>query len=119
MRRETEISRRLSIERLERRELLCGGTAAGIAGFQSAARSALFARAPAFGGAISKSDSSTAGSATDEATETHLFATLTDNSGVVVGTAFYETEVHGASTTQVLAIQVVGGAPQATYDVTV
>ena len=117
MARNARFNRRLRIENLERRELLCS-SAAGASGLQLAAQSALFARshtAPS----LTLGSPTTSSSASDEASETHLFTTLTNSSGVVVGTAFYETEVHGTTTTQELVISVVGAAANASYAVTV
>lgn len=111
-------NRRLHIEPLERRDLLCGGAATEIAGFQSAAQIALFARAHAAAGLAAASSSTDSGSE-DESSETHLFATLTGSSGTVVGTAAYELETNDANTTQVLVIRVIGGSANATYEVTV
>jgi hypothetical protein len=106
---------RFRLERLERRDLLCGTMAsqAAAAAAHSAAQAAPFAQAHT-AKAAAESDSSTA----DQSNETHLFATLTNSTGVVVGTAFYETEVHGTTTTQELLINVVGGAANASYTVT-
>jgi hypothetical protein len=112
-------NRRLHIEPLERRDLLCGGGAAGIAGFQGASQSALFSRAHTISAFAPASSSTDSGSESDESNETHLFATLTNSSGTVVGTAAYESEVNDSNTTQVLVIRVVGGAANATYEVTV
>jgi hypothetical protein len=120
---ETEMSqhpnnnRRLGIEPLERRDLLCGGAATGIAGFQSASQSALFARAPAASGLAAASRSTDSGSE-DESSQTHLFATLTDSSGTVLGAAAYESDVSDSPTTQVLVIRVIGSAANATYEIT-
>src|SRR5262245_21959585 len=112
-------NRRLRIEPLERRDLLCGGGAAGVAGFQAASQSALFSRAHAAAAFASASNSTGSGAEDNEANETHLFATLTDSSGTVVGTAAYESETNDSNTTQVLVIRVVGGAASATYEVMV
>jgi len=112
-------NRRLHIEPLERRDLLCGGAAAGIAGFQTASQSALFSRAHAAAAFASAPSSDDSGSESDESNETHLFATLTNSGGTVVGAAAYESETNGTNTTQVLVIRVAGGAANATYEVTV
>jgi len=77
----------------------------------------LFARAHAATGLAMASSTRDSGSS-DESSETHLFTTLTNSSGTVVGTAAYETEVNGSNTTQILAVGVVGGAANATYEVT-
>src|SRR5262245_58432623 len=94
-------TRKLHVEPLERRDLLCGGSAAGISGFQSAAQSALFARSHALSSLTTASSSNSSGSSEDESSETHLFATLTNSSGTVVGTAAYESETNDTNTTQV------------------
>ena len=112
-------TRKLHVEPLERRDLLCGGAGAGISGFQSAAQSALFARSHALSSLTTASSSNSSGSSEDESSETHLFATLTNSNTTVVGTAAYESETNGTNTTQVLMIRVVGGAANATYEVTV
>jgi hypothetical protein len=112
-------SRRLRIEPLERRDLLCGGAAAGIAGFQTASQSALFSRAHSADAFASAPGSTDSGSEDNESNETHLFATLTNNSGTIAGTAAYEAETNDSNTTGVLVIRVVGGAANATYEVTV
>jgi len=105
-------TRRLHIEPLERRDLLCGGAAVGIAGSQAASQSALFARSHA------AHVLATEFSAQDD--EAHqLFATLINSSGTVVGTAAYESETNDSNTTQVLVIRVVGGAARAGYEVTI
>ena len=104
---------RFRLERLERRDLLCSSMAS-TAGMQAAAQIASFAQSHTV-----KAASESGSSAADESSETHLFATLTNSSNVVVGTAFYETEVHGTTTTQELLVNVAGGAANASYAVTV
>jgi hypothetical protein len=119
MTQHSDNNRRLHIEPLERRDLLCGGgPAAGIADLQAAAQSALFARSHTFNFTPAASPANS-GSSEDESSETHLFATLTNNSGTVVGTAAYESETSDTNTTQVLVIRIIGGAANATYEVTV
>ena len=83
---------RFRLERLERRDLLCSTMAsqAAAAAAHAAAQAAPFAQAH-----TAKAAADSGSSAADESSETHLFATLTNSTGVVVGTAFYETEVHG------------------------
>jgi len=110
-------NRRLYFERLERRELLCSSTL-GTSILQSAAQSALFARAHSSNATATNSTTTNSGSS-DEASETHLFTTLTNSAGVVVGTASYETEVNGTTTAQKLVIDVAGAAANASYNVTV
>jgi hypothetical protein len=108
--------RQLHIERLERRELLCGSTL-GSSILQSAAQSALFANAHTVAtNTVAKK--STSGGGADESTNTYLFATLTNSSGEIVGTASFETEVDGTTTKQSLVISVVGATAGATYTVT-
>src|SRR5262249_48335470 len=52
--------------------------------------------------------------------ESHLFATLSDSSGTIVGTASFETDTNSSGTTsQKLVIAVVGAAASASYDVTI
>jgi hypothetical protein len=104
---------------LERRDLLCGGAAAGVSGVQSATQSALFARAHAANVAATAFHSTDSGASENESSETHLFTTLTNSSGTVVGTAAYESETNDTNTTQVLVIRVAGGSANATYEVTV
>jgi hypothetical protein len=113
MTRSARFIHRFRLERLERRDLLCSSMAA-TAGMQAAAQLAPFAQAHTV-----KAAADSGSSASDESSETHLFATLTSSSSVVVGTAFYETEVHGTTTTQELLINVAGGAANASYTVTV
>ena len=114
MARNMSFHRRLRIERLERRELLCSGMS-GTAGLQAGPQIAAMAVAH-----VSKATraGTVSNSSNDEASETHLFATLTDANNVVVGTAAYETEVHGTTTTQELSIKLAGAAANATYSVT-
>jgi len=119
MTQHSDNNRRLRVEPLERRDLLCGGSAGGIGGFQSAAQSALFARSHALSSLTTASSSTNSGSSEDESSETHLFATLTNSSGTVVGTAAYESETNDTNRTQVLVIRVVGAAANANYEVTV
>jgi large repetitive protein len=113
MTRNARFIHRFRLERLERRDLLCSSMAS-TAGMQAAAQIASFAQSHTV-----KAASEGGSSAADESSETHLFATLTNSSNLVVGTAFYETEVHGTTTTQELLVNVAGGAANASYAVTV
>jgi hypothetical protein len=113
MTRNARFIHRFRLERLERRDLLCSSMAslAAAASSHGSAQAASIAQPHAAASASSSS-------ASDESSETHLIATLTNSAGVVVGTAFYETEVHGTTTTQELLINVAGGAANASYTVT-
>src|SRR5262249_49922685 len=117
MKRHWSLHRRLNVERLEDRQLLCGvamtasvfhtgGSAAAVVG-----RSQLVTAS----NSIHANDSG----AGDESTETHLFTTLTNSSGEVVGTASFESKTDGTTTKQELLITVAGGAANASYAVTV
>jgi hypothetical protein len=110
------LNRRLRIERLERRELLCSAMV-GATASHAASQFALFSRGQ--NSAIVTNSNSTTNGVSDEANETHLFATLTNSSGAVVGTVGYESEVNGSTTTQKLLISVVGAAANASYDVSI
>ena len=116
MARNTHFNRRLHVEPLERRELLCSGTA-GTASVQAGSQLAAFARSHAAVAAVASSSHTESGSE-DESAETHLFATLTNSSGTVVGTAAFESETDGTNTNQKLVITVLGAAANATYEVT-
>src|SRR5215813_10734498 len=117
MKRDANFKRRLVVEILEKRELLCSGSATASA-LGATSQLARFSRMSSPAIAAAHSSSSGSESSDNEANETHLFATLTNSSGAVVGTAFYETETDGPSTTQVLVIKVAGAAANASYDVT-
>ncbi|HTQ39326.1 MAG TPA: hypothetical protein VMJ32_09870 [Pirellulales bacterium] len=111
-------NRPLRIERLEQRQLLCGAAATGSL-LQAAAHSALVAGAHTSSAVTNTLKSSTSSGASDESTDTYFFATLTNSSGEIVGTASFETEVSGTTTKESLVIAVVGGAANASYEVTV
>src|SRR5262249_28885571 len=116
MKRDANFKRRLVVEILEKRELLCSGSATASA-LGAASQLARLARTSA--PVIAAAHSSGSGeSSTDESTETHPFATLTNSSGDVAGTAFYETEIEGSKTTQILIVKVAGATANASYDVT-
>jgi hypothetical protein len=118
MTRHSILNRRLRIEPLERRQLLCSGMT-GSSSLQAASQLAAFAgshTASLTSNSVKKN--STSGSS-DSTTESHLFATLTDSGGTIVGTASLETDTSSSGTvSQKLVIAVVGAAASASYDVT-
>ena len=115
MTRTDRFLRRLSIEPLERRQLLCGSAAAGSV-LQSIAQSALLARSHS-SSAVSVATSNRANSDSgSQSSESFLVTTLTNSAGTVIGTASYETDTSG---NQKLVITVVGAAASTTYAVSI
>ncbi len=118
--RHWNLARRLTIESLERRELLCGSAASGSSSAISSA--ALRAGSSMLVAHVSNSHASASSSTSTSSSTTtsagYLFTTLTDASGVVVGTASFETVVKGTTTTEELLISVAGAAANASYTVT-
>ncbi|HEY2883424.1 MAG TPA: hypothetical protein VGJ15_13340 [Pirellulales bacterium] len=114
MSRNDSSKRRLHIEPLERRQLLCG--AAGTSALQAAAQSALLAGSHASSAVIARSISSHSSGSSSDSSETFLVTTLTNSSGVVEGTASFETDSNG---NQKLVLSVVGATASTAYAVSV
>src|SRR5262245_21974506 len=116
MTRADRLLRRLSIEPLERRQLLCGGSLGGSA-LQAAAQSALLARSHASSAvpvSVSKHDGG--GGSDESSNKSFLVTTLTNSAGTVEGTASFVTDSNG---NQKLVITVVGAAASTSYAVSV
>src|SRR5262249_24499990 len=116
MTRTDRFLRRLSVEPLERRQLLCGSAAAGSV-LQSIAQSALLAKSHLSSVIATASNhrNNDAGGGS-QASESFLVTTLTDTTGTIVGTASYETDTSG---NQKLVITVVGAAASTSYAVSI
>lgn len=126
MNKRLRLKRQLIIEQLEHRDLLCGSTGA-TANLPSAVRSNSYANqahsvAAAMAAGVVRSaavNHTSTGHASEDGNETQLSATLTDSNNVAVGTAYYESEVEGATTMQKLVVRLTAATPNATYDITV
>ena len=114
MTRADRFLRRLSIEPLENRQLLCG-TAAGSSVLQSAAQSALLARSHQSSAiSVSVSKHNSGGGGDENSNQSFLVTTLTNSAGTVEGTASFSTDTNG---NQKLVITVVGAAASTSYAV--
>jgi hypothetical protein len=114
MTRTDRFLRRLSVEPLERRQLLCG-SAAGSSVLQSVAQSALLARSH-LSSAVAVASSHHNTDSGSQSAESFFVTTLTNSSGVVAGTASFETDGSG---NEKLVITVVGAAASASYAVSI
>jgi methionine-rich copper-binding protein CopC len=115
MTRTDRFLRRLSVEPLERRQLLCGSAAAG-SSLQSIAQSALLARSHSSSAIAVATSNRTNSASGSQDTESFLVTTLTNSAGTVIGTASYETDTSG---NQKLVLTVVGAAASTTYAVSI
>jgi hypothetical protein len=116
MTRTDRFLRRLSVEPLERRQLLCGSAASGSA-LQSIAQSALLAKSHSSSVvAVATNHRNNDSGGGSQTSESFLVTPLTDTTGTIVGTASYETDTSG---NQILVITVVGAAASTSYAVNI